>query len=123
MPTDHDIDLVFRALADPVRRRIVELLRTRGAGCCGSGGEICGCDLETPLGLAQATISHHMKCLCLAELVSAEKRGRWVYYRLNAAMFERARGWLGGFVDMPGATDDAPTMPAALANAATHARR
>ena len=120
MPTDHDIDLVFRALADPVRRRIVELLRTRGAGCCGTGGEICGCDLETPLGLAQATISHHMKCLCLAELVSAEKRGRWVYYRLNAAMFDRARAWLGGFVEMP---DDAPAMPAPHPAMAGAARR
>lgn len=65
---------VLAALADPVRLRIVSML----AGA--PGGSACGCDLEEPLGLAQPTVSHHLKILREAGLVEGRREGRWVYY-------------------------------------------
>lgn len=65
---------VLAALADPVRLRIVSMLMDSPEGSC------CGCDLEEPLGLSQPTISHHLKVLREAGLVSGEREGRWVHY-------------------------------------------
>ncbi len=67
---------LFRALGDPARVRIVNVLAT-------SGGPVCVCDLVDPLGLAQPTVSHHMKRLLEAGLVAREQRGRCAYYSLN----------------------------------------
>lgn len=67
---------VLGALADPVRLRIVSMLLAAPEGTS------CGCDLEEPLGLAQPTVSHHLKVLREAGLVEGEKRGRWVHYRV-----------------------------------------
>jgi len=89
-----DSDLVFKALGDPARLRIVGFLRRPAAECCSFADAVCACDIETALGLAQATISHHMKILQQAGLVSGEKRGRWVHYRLNREAFARAAEWL-----------------------------
>ncbi len=66
---------VFRALGDPARVRIVNLLAT-------SREPVCGCDLVEPLGLAQPTVSHHLKKLYDAGLLAREERGRWAYYSL-----------------------------------------
>ena len=77
-------DLVFRALASAPRREILSLLATGGenpAECC-SVTEVCACVFAEKLGLSAPTVSHHMKSLIEAGLVSAEKRGLWVYYRL-----------------------------------------
>ena len=68
---------VLRALADPARLRLVSLL------AAAPGGERCGCDLTEPLGLSQPTVSHHLKVLHDAGLLSRERRGRWVYYALR----------------------------------------
>jgi ArsR family transcriptional regulator len=68
---------VFRALADPARVRIVNVLAT--------GGEpACVCDLIAPLGLSQPTVSHHLKKLTGAGLLEREQRGKWAYFSLNA---------------------------------------
>jgi ArsR family transcriptional regulator, arsenate/arsenite/antimonite-responsive transcriptional repressor len=67
---------VLAALADPVRLRIVSMLIDAPEGSC------CGCDLEGPLGLSQPTISHHLKVLRECGLVTGEKSGRWVNYRV-----------------------------------------
>ena len=68
---------LFRALSDPARVRIVNLLAT-------SGGEpVCVCNLIEPLGLAQPTVSHHMKKLLEAGLVEREQRGKWAYFSLK----------------------------------------
>lgn len=64
------------ALADPVRLRIVSMLAAAPEGTA------CGCDLEAPLGIAQPTVSHHLRILRQAGLVAGERRGRWVHYRL-----------------------------------------
>jgi len=67
---------LFKALADPHRLRIINVLAS-------SGGSVCGCDLEEPLDLSQATVSFHLKKLFDAGLLDREKRGVWVYYSLN----------------------------------------
>jgi ArsR family transcriptional regulator len=83
----------FKALGDPTRLKIMELLRTRGQSCCGliSRDErgLCACDVEEAVGLSQAAVSHHMAILVREGLVDAEKRGRWVYYSRNEAALAR----------------------------------
>ena len=69
----------FAALADPVRLRIVSLLATA------EGGAVCACDLVEPVGKSQPTVSHHLKVLADAGLVTSEKRGRNVWYAVVPA--------------------------------------
>ena len=67
---------VFHALGDRHRVRLLSLI------AAADGGEACICDLTAPVGLAQPTISHHMKLLVEAGLVTRDQRGKWAYYRL-----------------------------------------
>lgn len=67
---------VFKALGDPTRVRLLSLIAAT------DGGEACICDLTEPVGLAQPTVSHHMRLLVDAGLVTREQRGRWAYYRV-----------------------------------------
>jgi len=69
---------LLKAVADPARLRLMSLV----AGA--DDGEACICDLTGPVGLSQPTVSHHMKVLVEAELLTREQRGRWAYYRLVA---------------------------------------
>ena len=77
----------LKALADPTRLKILNLLKAKGRSCCEliarSEPGLCACDLEAAVGLSQAAISHHMGRLRRAGLVEAQKRGRWMYYRRN----------------------------------------
>jgi ArsR family transcriptional regulator len=70
---------MFKALGDPTRVRLLSLIAAH------EGGEACICDLTEPVGLSQGTVSHHMKLLSEAGLVSREQRGKWAYYRVEAA--------------------------------------
>jgi ArsR family transcriptional regulator len=74
---------LFKALGDPARVRIVNVLAT-------SGGEpVCVCHLVEPLGLAQPTVSHHLKRLLDAGLVEREQRGKWAYFSLRSDAVEK----------------------------------
>lgn len=64
----------FKALADPTRVKLLSLI------AAGTGGEACICDLTGPVGLSQPTVSHHMKQLVEAGLITREQRGRWAYF-------------------------------------------
>jgi len=75
---------VFKALGDPTRVRLLSML------AASDSGELCICDLTDPIGLAQPTVSHHMKQLADAGLVSREQRGKWAYYRVVDAALESA---------------------------------
>lgn len=97
-----DPDRIFKALSDPARVKILEFLRAPGTGCCVFDDRVCACDVERILGVSQATVSHHMKLLIDAGLVSAEKRGRWTMYRVNAAAFSRMADWLAPFAASAG---------------------
>ena len=68
---------VFKAIGDPTRVMLLSLI----AGT--EGGEACICDLIEPVGLSQGTVSHHMKLLTDAGLVTREQRGKWAYFSLN----------------------------------------
>ena len=86
---DTDLVTVFKALGDPTRLKILELLKTKGRSCCDlisrNEAGLCACDIEDAVKLSQAAVSHHMGLLRRAGLVTAEKRGRWIYYARNEA--------------------------------------
>ena len=92
------MDLQLKALADPTRRRIVEMLKARGCCSCdeiGAGDPgLCVCDLEGTLELSQPTITHHIQVLREAGLVSTQKLGRWVFCRREEAALDRLAEWL-----------------------------
>ena len=83
---------VFKALADPTRFAILGLLEKKSSSRCGpvEVGEsgLCACDVESAVGLSQAAVSHHMGILRRAGLVTAQKRGRWTFYRRNDRAIE-----------------------------------
>lgn len=84
-------DLIFKALASKPRRDILMLLAS-GSGadaarCC-TADEVCACVFAEKLGLGAPTVSHHMKALIEAGLITSSKRGLWVYYRLVPEAFE-----------------------------------
>jgi ArsR family transcriptional regulator len=83
---------VFKALADPARVKIVNLLAT-------SPDPVCVCELTHPLGLSQPTVSHHLKKLVQAGLLEREQRGTWAYYNLRPG----ALGALAAALDLQGA--------------------
>jgi ArsR family transcriptional regulator len=78
---------LFKALADPARVRILNVLATQTDA-------VCGCDLEGPLDLSQPTVSFHLKKLHEAGVLDREKRGVWVYYSLNDEAVRRLAGVL-----------------------------
>src|SRR5690625_1676879 len=65
---------IFQALADPARLRLLSIIASP------QGGEACVCDLTEPVDLSQPTVSHHLKILTDAGLLTRDKRGKWVYY-------------------------------------------
>lgn len=77
---------VFKALGDEHRLKIIEYLAS-SSSCCEPSDGICACDIQDLVGLSQATVSHHMKILVQAGLVTSEKRGRLVYYSINPEGF------------------------------------
>jgi ArsR family transcriptional regulator len=87
----------IKALADPARLRILEFLRAPDGSCCARSDGVCGCDFEELLGLSQPTVSHHLKILVQAGLLSARKRGRWMYYELEPASFGELSRYLARF--------------------------
>jgi ArsR family transcriptional regulator len=68
---------VFKALADPVRLRLFSLIASHASG------EACVCDLTGEFDVSQPTISHHLKVLREAGLLTSERRASWVYYRVE----------------------------------------
>ena len=74
--TATDLAVLFKALADPARLQLLALVGASEAG------ERCVCDLTEPLGLSQPTVSHHLKILVEAGLLTRERRGTWAWYSL-----------------------------------------
>lgn len=72
----------FKALADPARLRLLSLIAAQ------QDGEACICNLTEPVGLSQGTVSHHMKILAGAGLVSRDQRGKWAYYRVQRSALD-----------------------------------
>jgi ArsR family transcriptional regulator, arsenate/arsenite/antimonite-responsive transcriptional repressor len=68
---------VFKALADPTRLRLLSIIAAQ------PDGEACVCNLTEPVELSQPTVSHHLKQLVEAGLLTREQRGKWAYYRVE----------------------------------------
>ena len=81
---DQSVELapVFKALGDPVRLRLLSLIASH------AGGEACVCDLTDAFDLTGPTISHHLKVLREAGIIDGERRGTWVYYRVQPAVLQ-----------------------------------
>jgi ArsR family transcriptional regulator, arsenate/arsenite/antimonite-responsive transcriptional repressor len=78
---------LFAALADPVRLRLLSLVASQA--------EICSCELEGPLARSQPTVSHHTKVLADAGLLIGERRGRWMWWRVDPNRLAAVRQALG----------------------------
>lgn len=76
----------FKALGDPTRRRILELL---------SEGEMSAGDIAAHFDMAKPSVSHHLNILKNAGLVTDERRGQNIVYCLNLTVFQEAVKWLG----------------------------
>lgn len=76
---------IFRALGDPRRAMIVDML---------SCGELCACKILEEFELSQPTLSHHMKLLCACGLVKARNEGKWTHYSLNEEGIAKAKQFL-----------------------------
>jgi ArsR family transcriptional regulator len=79
LAADQAVELarVFKAMGDPVRLRLLSLIASH------DGGEACVCDLSEVFELTGPTISHHLKVLREAGLITGERRGTWIYYRVQ----------------------------------------
>lgn len=89
MSSDASLDRALHAIADPTRRRILQVLRERrsetksAAEKPAHGPCLCGGEIEERIRLSQPTVSHHMSILMKAGLVEATKEGQWCWYRRN----------------------------------------
>jgi ArsR family transcriptional regulator, arsenate/arsenite/antimonite-responsive transcriptional repressor len=83
-----ELAAAFKVLADPVRLRLLSIIA--------NSDESCACDLASPVGRSQPTISHHLSLLTEAGLVTREKRGKWAYYRVVPDRLASLRTALGG---------------------------
>ena len=81
---------LLKAIADPVRLRLLSLVASHG------DGEACVCDLNDAFDLSQPTISHHLKVLHEVGLLDRSKRGVWVYYRVRPEALRDVAKMLGG---------------------------
>jgi ArsR family transcriptional regulator, arsenate/arsenite/antimonite-responsive transcriptional repressor len=88
VPDEHESERLaaaFRALGDPVRLRLLGILLTA------HGGEVCACDLVGPVARSQPTVSHHLRVLREAGLVTATRRGTNIWYAPKAAQLSALR--------------------------------
>ena len=89
MPTVELAD-AFKALADPIRLRLLSLI------AAAPPGSACSCDLEEPVGKSQPTVSHHLSVLADAGLITKEKVGRWVMCSVVPTRLAQLRDTLAG---------------------------
>ncbi|MQA12691.1 MAG: metalloregulator ArsR/SmtB family transcription factor [Pseudonocardiaceae bacterium] len=78
-----ELSRLFKALGDPVRLRLLSLIASH------NGGEACVCDLSGVFDLTGPTISHHLRVLREAGLITGQRRGTWIYYRVEPGALQR----------------------------------
>lgn len=79
---------MLKALADPTRLRLLSHVAAQGCQ------DVCACDMTSEMGITQPTVSHHMKKLVDAGLVTREQRGKWAHYTVIPEAFEQLRNLL-----------------------------
>ena len=107
-----DLALMFKALGDPVRLRLLSRVASH------AGGEACVCDLSVGFDLTQPTISHHLKVLRETGLLECERRGTWVYYWVVPSALAQLSAVLGSTdvsIDELGTVPLGTATPAVLA--------
>jgi ArsR family transcriptional regulator, arsenate/arsenite/antimonite-responsive transcriptional repressor len=92
---------VFKAMGDPVRLQLLSLIASH------AGGEACVCDLTDVFDLTGPTISHHLKVLREAGLITGDRRGTWIYYRVRPELLAQVSAVL-----VPAALENAAAPPA-----------
>lgn len=94
------IELIFKALGDPTRVKIIRMLA--------ENEELCVCKILENLEMTQPALSHHLATLKNAGLVSPRKQGQWIHYRLiRSALADEALPFIQGLVDAPSNPADA----------------
>ena len=96
--TVHELEQVFKALADATRLRILALL---------GGNEVCVCHIHDSLGLPQPTVSRHLAYLRRAGLVDTRRDGVWMHYQLSASLDPSVRAVVEAAIDVLTGTRDA----------------
>jgi ArsR family transcriptional regulator, arsenate/arsenite/antimonite-responsive transcriptional repressor len=71
------VAVLFRVLGEPARLQLLSLIAAQPSG------EVCACELVESLGLSQPTVSHHLKVMYESGLLTKERRGTWIYYRID----------------------------------------
>ncbi len=92
----------FKALSDPLRLEVIELLRSQ---------EMCVCDLRDRMDIAQSKLSFHLKTLREAGLISARQDGRWIYYSLKPAEFSELEDYLSALRHLSPQSPACPCPP------------
>jgi ArsR family transcriptional regulator, arsenate/arsenite/antimonite-responsive transcriptional repressor len=82
------VAVLFRVLGEPARLLLLSSIAAQ------PGGEVCACELVESLGLSQPTVSHHLKVMYEAGLLTKERRGTWIYYRIDRAKLDFLRSIL-----------------------------
>src|SRR5215212_8104387 len=82
-----EVASIAKALADPIRVQLVDVLRRHA-------GEVCVCELEPLFDISQPTLSHHLKRLRDAGVVGVERRGLWSFYYVKPEALEVLHSWL-----------------------------
>jgi ArsR family transcriptional regulator, arsenate/arsenite/antimonite-responsive transcriptional repressor len=80
--------LVAKALGDPIRLQLVDVLRA-------NAGKVCVCELVPLFDISQSTLSHHLRKLREAGIVDSERKGLWAFYYVLPGALEELAGWLG----------------------------
>lgn len=80
----------IKALSDPTRRKILELLK---------GGPMSAGEIGRHFEMTGATLSHHLTILKKAQLVSDEKKGTYIYYEINTSVMEDIMSWIVSFLE------------------------
>jgi ArsR family transcriptional regulator len=78
-----EVALLLKAVADPARLQLLSIMRAS------AGGSACACDLTPAVGLSQPTVSHHLKVLTEAGLVTRERRGNWAWFTVVPERLEQ----------------------------------
>jgi DNA-binding transcriptional ArsR family regulator len=90
------INLVFKAISDPTRRKILKLL---------GRGDLTAGEIADHFSISKPSISHHLGILKQADLVQDDKRGQFIYYSLNSTVFQDLIRWFHDLLDVDGAEE------------------
>ena len=102
-PTAQALAGVLKAVADPARLQLLSLIASSEAG------ERCACDLTAPVGLSQPTVSHHLKVLSDAGLITREQRGTWAWFSIVPERFAELAHVFADLSRAPVGTEPAAT--------------